>query len=139
MRILIWSILVSALLAISCSVASGGPAARLWVADSRVKSAEIVTDESASSVFTLVLERMMPTPGWTFEIDSVEAEAASSRLTVKLTEVGPDGMVAQVLSPARIEIPLSRIEPGAYFVEIWTRQSPDKPHRPGHALIVIAR
>ena len=139
MRILIWSILVSALLAISCSVASGGPAARLWVADSRVKSAEIVTDESASSVFTLVLERMMPTPGWTFEIDSVEAEAASSRLTVKLTEVGPDGMVAQVLSPARIEIPLSRIEPGAYFVEIWTRQSPANPHQPGHALVVIAR
>lgn len=139
MRILIWSILISALLAVSCSVASGGPAARVWVADTRIKAAEVVSDKSATATFTLVLERVMPTPGWTFKIDSVEADAASSRLTVKLTEVGPDGMVAQVLSPARIEIPLGQIEPGAYFVELWTRQSPAKPHQPGHALVVIAR
>ena len=139
MRILIWSILISALLAVSCSVASGGPAARVWVADTRIKAAEVVSDKSATATFTLVLERVMPTPGWTFKNDSVEADAASSRLTVKLTEVGPDGMVAQVLSPARIEIPLGQIEPGAYFVELWTRQSPAKPHQPGHALVVIAR
>ena len=139
MRILIWSILVSALLAISCSVASGGPAGRAWVAETRVKSAEIVSDKSAAAIFTLVLEREMPTPGWTFQIDSVEADAASSRLTVKLTEVGPDGIVAQVLSPARIEIPLGQIEPGTYFVELWTRQTPAKPHQPGHALVIIAR
>lgn len=139
MRVLVWSILVSAMLAISCSVASGGPASRVWVADARVKSAEVVAGKSEAAKFALVVVREMPTPGWTFQIDSVEADAASSRLTVKLTEVGPDGMVAQVLSPAQIEIPLGQIEPGVYFVEIWTRRSPAKPHQPGYSLIIIAR
>ena len=81
----------------------------------------------------------MPTPGWTFLIDSVEADAGSSRLTIKLTEVGPDGIVAQVLTPTRIEVPLGQFESGAYFVELWTRRDPAKPHQPGHALIILAR
>ena len=99
----------------------------------------MVADKADPTQFTLVVERDMPTPGWTFLIDAVEADAVSSRLTIKLTEVGPDGIVAQVLTSARIEVPLGRVEPGAYFVELWTRRDPAKPHQPGHALIILAR
>ena len=87
----------------------------------------------------MVVEREMPTPGWTFDVDSVEADAEASRLTVKLTEIGPTGMVAQVLTKTKAEIPLGVVEPGTYFVEIWTRRGASGAHAPGHALIVIAR
>ena len=139
MRVRTWAILVSAMLAVSCSVTAGGPASRVWVPDTQVGAVEVVADKSDPTRFTLIVERDMPTPGWTFLVDSVEADAGSSRLTIKLTEVGPGGMVAQVLTHARIEVPLGQVESGAYFVELWTRRDPAKPHQPGYALIVLAR
>ena len=139
MRILTWSILVAGIVAISCSVTSGGPASRMWIPDTRVKDAEVVADESKPAKFTLVVNREMPTPGWTFEIDTIEVDADAARVTVKLTEAAPDGIVAQVLTPGRIEVPLGTIEPGAYFVELWIRRQAGKPHQPGHALVVVAR
>lgn len=139
MRVLTWTILVSAMLTVCCSVAAGGPASRVWVPDTGVGAVEVVADKSDPTRFTLIVERDMPTPGWTFLVDSVEADAGSSRLTIKLTEVGPGGMVAQVLTSARIEVPLGQVESGAYFVELWTRRDPAKPHQPGQALIIVAR
>jgi hypothetical protein len=139
MRILSWTILVAGIVAISCSVTAGDPASRMWIPDTRVQGAEVVADESEPTKFTLVVEREMPTPGWTFEIDTIEVDTNAARITVKLTEAAPDGIVAQVLTPGRIEVPLGTIEPGAYFVELWTRREAGKPHQPGHALVVIAR
>jgi len=139
MRALTWSILVAAMLAVSCSMAAGGPASRVWAPDTRVEGVEIVSAKSDPTNFTLLVKRMMPTPGWTFVVDAVEADTGASRLTVKLTEVGPDGIVAQVLTPAQIEIPLGQVAPGAYFVELWSRQTPAKPYQPAHSLVIIAR
>jgi hypothetical protein len=127
-------------LLVACgSATSGGGATKAWVAETEVEKVEVVKNDSGAAGFTLVLEKEMPTPGWTFVVDSVETDAAASRLTAKLTEVGPDGIVAQVLTSARIEIPLGSIEPGAYFVEIWTRRNTQGKHQPGLALIVVAR
>ena len=139
MRIITWSILVAGMVTISCSVTSAGPASRMWIPDTRVQDAEVVADESEPTRFTLVVKREMPTPGWTFQIDSIEVDADTARVIVKLTEVAPGGIVAQVLTPARIEVPLSTIEPGAYFVELWIRRGAAKPHQPGHALVIVAR
>jgi hypothetical protein len=139
MRALNWLVLAGALLAVSGSVAAEGRASRVWAPDTRVNAVEIVADKSDPTSFTMLVKREMPTPGWTFLVDSVEADTGASRLTVKLTEVGPDGIVAQVLTPAQIEIPLGQVAPGAYFVELWTRRSPAKPHQPGHALVILAR
>jgi len=139
MRMLTGSIVVAGLVVISCSVASGGPASRAWIPETRVQGAEVVADESEPTGFTLVVEQEMPTPGWTFQIDIVEVDAESLRVTVKLTEAAPGGIVAQVLTSTRIEIPLGTIEPGAYFVELWTRRDGGKPHQPSHALLMVAR
>jgi hypothetical protein len=139
MRTVTGSFLFAGWVVISCSVASGGPASRAWIPDTTVQGAEVVAEESGPTRFTLVVKREMPTPGWTFQIDTVEVDADSQRVTVKLTEAAPVGMVAQVLTPARIEIPLGTIEPGAYFVELWTRREAGKPHGPSHALLMIAR
>jgi len=139
MRIITWSILVAGMAAISCSVTSGGPASKMWIPETRIRGVEIVADESEPTEFTLVVEREMPTPGWTFQIDTVEVDPDTPRVTVKLTEAAPGGIVSQVLTPARIEIPLGTIEPGTYFVELWTRRDAGKPHQPGDALVIGAR
>jgi len=139
MRMLMGSMVAAGLMVVSCAVASGGGATRVWVADTGVKKVDVVKQETGGGGFTLVVEREMPTPGWTFVVDAVEADAGASRLTAKLTEVGPSGMVAQVLTRERIEIPLGAIEPGAYFVEIWTRRDAAQEHQPGFALVVVAR
>jgi hypothetical protein len=60
-------------------------------------------------------------------------------VTAKITESPPEGIVAQVLTPATIEIPLGSVPPGAYFVEIWVRRDPAGSHEPLHALVINAR
>jgi hypothetical protein len=139
MQIHAWSVVALCGLVLSCSAASGDEATRVWIPDTRIEGGEIIEDKSERSGFTLVLKREMPTPGWTFRIDSVEVDAESQRLTAKLTEVGPEGIVAQVLTPSTIEVPLGKIDPGTYFVELWFRRDPNKRHQPGHAVVVIAR
>lgn len=86
--------------------------------------------------FHLVLSREMPTPGWTFKIDSVEA--SNHRITIKVTEVGPKGMVAQVLSKARLKASLGNLEPATYFVELQLRRNPDSDHTPVQAIVLHA-
>jgi len=139
MRALTGSMIAVGFLVASWSVTSEAAATKVWVAETGVDKVHVVKHDSGAAGFTLVLDKEMPTPGWTFVVDSVEADAAASRLTAKLTEVAPDGIVAQVLTASRIEIPLGSIEPGAYFVEIWTRRDAGGKHKPGLALVVVAR
>ena len=139
MRMLTATFLAAGWVFLSCAVASGGPASRCWIPETRVQGAEIIAHKSTPPTFTLVIEQEMPTPGWTFEIDAVEFDEGAPRVTLKLTEMAPGGIVAQVLTGSRVEIPLGAIEAGAYFVELWTRRDAGKPHQPSHALLIVAR
>ena len=79
----------------------------------------------------------MPTPGWTFEIDSVEI--AGDRIVAKITEVRPDGMVAQMIAPGTARIPLGSLDRGSYVLEIRSRRDRRRDHRPAFAAVVLAR
>jgi hypothetical protein len=114
-------------------------ASRVWIAEEEVDKVEIVAARSEPPTFTLVLVREMPTPGFTWRVDALEADARSRRITARVTETGPAGMVAQVITPTRFELPLGELEPGSYFVELWTRRDASAEHRPAHALVIEAR
>ena len=114
-------------------------ATRLWTAGEELSKVEIAADASAPPRFTLSFVREMPTPGWTCRVDAVELDAPGRRISVRLSDVAPEGMTAQVITPTRFEVPLGSVAPGTYFVEIWTRRDPGREHEPTHALIVKAR
>lgn len=112
----------------------GGEAARgARIREPAFAETEVIASESG---FRLRLIREMPTPGWTFHIDGVERE--NGRITVRATEVRPQGLVAQVLSKARMEVPLGALEPATYFVEIRLRRDPSGEHVPVQAVVLQA-
>jgi len=113
-------------------------ATRVWIPETGYQRIRVVAEESKLPRFTLTLTREMPTPGWTIRIDSVDLDRQNRRITVKATEVGPDGITSQVITPTEFQIPLGTVEPGSYFLELWTRRAEERPHQPTHALILIA-
>lgn len=118
----------------------GNPAAsRMWLAGEELEQAEVVAHETMPPRFTLVLVRGMPTPGWTCTVDAVDVDAANGRIAVRLTEIAPAGIAAQVITPTRFELPLGTVGAGSYFVEVRTRREAGREHRPAHALVLEAR
>jgi len=114
-------------------------ASRVWVAEEEVDKIEIVAGKTEPPSFTLVLVRQMPTPGWTWRVDALDVDAKSRRITARLTETAPQGIVAQVITPTRFELPLGELQAGSYFVELWTRLDAAREHRPARALVLEAR
>jgi hypothetical protein len=96
------------------------PAAALDWARPTLEGAEIHVLESDPPRFELVLTREMPTPGYRFEIDSLEVDAEAGRIVAKVTDVPPDGMVAQVITPTRLRLSLGTLPVGRYVLEIRT-------------------
>ena len=129
------------------TVASAAPAeprpapraARAWIVEEEVNKVEIVAARTEPPTFTLVLVREMPTPGFTWRVDALDVDVRGRRITARLTESAPQGIVAQVITPTRFELPLGEIEPGSYFVELWSRRDAAGEHRPAHALVLEAR
>ena len=100
---------------------------------------EVVLLKTLPPGFELVLVRNMPSPGWQFEIDALEVNTDSGRIVARVTEVRPEGMVAQVISPTRLKLPLGKLAAGYYVLELWTRRGTDREHVPAHAMILHAR
>lgn len=117
----------------------GERATRLTVREPGFSRAEIVVLKSLPPKFELVLQREMPTPGWSFEQDDVEVDAEAGRIVVRLSEIAPKGVVTQVLTLTACRIPLGTLEPGRYVVEIRLRRGSSGRHEPVHALVVEAR
>jgi len=115
------------------------PASRVWLSGEEFEKVEIVTEKTLPPRFTLALVREMPTPGWTCQVDSVEIDASSHRISVRLTDVAPAGITAQVITPTRFDVPIGSVATGTYFVEIWTRRDPGREHGPAHAMVLTAR
>jgi hypothetical protein len=115
-----------------------GAATRMWIPETGYQKIRVVAEDSMPPRFTLTLTREMPTPGWTIRIDSVDVDRENRRITVKATEEGPDGITSQVITPTEFQIPFGTVEPGSYFLELWTRRAEERPHQPAHALILLA-
>ena len=121
------------------SAGEPGAAERMWVVGWEGERAAVAEATGDPVEFTLVLSREMPTPGWSFEVDSVEVDGAGQRIVVALTERRPTGMVAQVLTTTEFRIPLGNPGRGTYFVEIRARPDAETPYQPAHALVIRAR
>ncbi len=139
MQVLVSIALISCVAAQDAEVSPAAAATKMWVPETGFERARVVAAKSMPPQFTLVMQREMPTPGWTFRIDSLDIDQQHRRIAVQLTEVAPTGITTQVITPTPLELPLGTVEPGHYFVELSTRRAVDQPHEPAHALVVIAR
>ena len=131
-----WSIVLAA-----AAVWAGGtgPATRLTVAEPEFRDPEIVVAKSTPPRLEIVFVRDMPTPGWKFSVDAVEVDEASSRITARISDIPPDGAVAQMITPTKCRVPLGKLSPGAYALELWVRRGETGPHALKQALVVHAR
>ena len=138
MRTLFWT----TLLTLSATTwAGGGPveprATSIRLIESTFGNPEIVVGTSMPPQFDITFKREMPTTGWDHVLDSVTVD--SGRIVVKLTEVRPLGTVAQVITPTTFRLPLGRLTPGRYLLELWVRRGTDHPHALSQALVLAAR
>jgi hypothetical protein len=113
-------------------------ATKMIVLRSAFYEPQIVMLKSYPPQFQLVLKRKMPTPGWTFQIDEVDVDEAAGRVVARVTETGPDGIVAQVITETQCRIPLGTVAGGDYIVEVWSRRDAGQPHRPVQAFVLSA-
>ena len=94
--------------------------------------------ESYPPQFEIVLSRDMPTPGYTFRIDSLEVDEQRGRIVAKVTEVTPQGMVAQVITKTELRLHVGSLRARRYVVEIWTRRGADAEHALVQAMVLVA-
>ena len=130
------------LLAIQPADAGGEPATPAATSLTVVRSEaadpfKLVKLEGSPPTFVAEFTQQMPTPGWTFRIDSVETHG--DRIVAKLTEIRPQGMVVQMIAPGTAKIPLGPFTRGRYVLEIRSRRNPQADHRPAFATVLLAR
>ena len=140
MRALIWTTLF--VLAVSAQ-AGGGPmeprATALSVVEPTFESPKILVATSNPPQFEITFRRRMPTPGWQHTIDNVTVDPEKRRIVAKVTEVPPTGVAAQMITPTDCRVPLGRLSPGRYSLELWVRRGTEQPHTLSQALVVVAR
>lgn len=125
------------------SIAAAGapdapPATRLVVPEPAFYGATTTAAGTDVSRFRVVFKRDMPTPGYRFEVDGVEVDTVAGRIEVRVTEVAPDGMVAQVITPAELAIQLGPLDVRTYVLEIRLRRRGESDYRLSHATVLSA-
>ena len=113
-------------------------ATRLTVPDPPFRNAQVVMAKSKPPQFRVNLTRDMPTPGWKFEIESVEVDAEAGRILVRVTEQAPHGMVAQMIKPTRLSLDLGVLAPGRYVLELWVRRGAKNEYHRLQAMVLVA-
>lgn len=125
MRIPVALAAIPILLCLAC-VAKGQPvettAKGLLVKEAPFGDPEIVVLKSMPPQFEVVFEREMPTPGWKFDIDEISTDPQTSRIVVRVTEVRPGGIAAQVMTPTKLKVALGTLPRGQYFLELQVRR-----------------
>ena len=94
----------------------------LTILPAEIRDLSVIVKESNPPQFALHGVRDMPTPGWSFIVDRVEVDTREGRILVKITDVGPQGIVPQVITPTKIEMHLGKLRVGRYCVEVRTRR-----------------
>lgn len=135
-----FAVVSMALLVLACTArfAQERKAMQLRVEPALFDEPRVEMAKSLPPQFSLTLSREMPTPGFSFTVDSVEVDPEARRIVARVTEQAPKGMVAQVLTPAWFKLDLGAIEPGRYFLELYLRDDPGAKHRPAQAVLLDA-
>jgi hypothetical protein len=118
---------------------AGSRATSLTIAHAAFHDPQVLVAKSMPPQFEIVLTREMPTPGWSFVVDSLTVEKTSGRIVAKLSEIGPTETTAQVITPTQCRLQLGALEPGSYLLELWRRRGASGAHVLTQALVVIAR
>jgi len=123
--------------------AGGGPteprATSLTLVEATFERAQVIVATSMPPQFEISFTRNMPTTGWDHVVDSVTVDQETRRIVAQVTEIRPSGISAQVITPTKCRMPLGRLAPGRYLLELWVRRGADQPHTLAQALVVIAR
>ena len=132
------------LLVLFVTVRAGGGSAEpratsLTLVEATFESPQIIVATSMPPQFEISFRRNMPTTGWDHMVDSVTVDQETRRIVAKVTEVHPGGTSAQVITPTKCRVPLGRLAPGRYLLELWVRRGADQPHTLAQALVVNAR
>ena len=135
--------LTALLLAVGCAAAGAGstdrPYARsLMIPESALERPEIVLSKTNPPGFHLSFKRNMPTPGWKIEVDAIDVDEKTRKIVARLTEVRPEGMAAQVITPTRFAIELGQLRSGRWLLEVWVRRSEKGKHQLQQALVLNA-
>jgi len=130
------------LLALVCAVLAAAPLAAAEIATSVSVPEPAFYDpvvkraDEPRSGFELQLTRDMPTPGWRFDIESVHVD--EGRIHVELSEGGPEGISAQVITRTRCTIAIGELAPGRYVLELWLPRNGTGDHYPAQVLFLQA-
>ena len=114
------------------------PAKRIAIVPSPFTDLKLAPATDGEAGFVLTLKRDMPTPGWQVTVDEVDIDVDAGRITVRLTDAGPKGMVAQVITPTTFTVPLGALPKGTWVLEVHGRRKVGAPHRVETARIVKA-
>ena len=128
---------------LAACAASPGDAGEPRLASALLRVPEVyrldaVEEGAGPGRFAIVLERDAPTPGWTAAVDEVGVDPDRGRIRVDLTESAPSGMVAQVITPLRVEVGIEAVPEGTYVLEVRSRRAADRPFRTVHVSVLSA-
>ena len=112
------------------------PASSLEIPEPSFRQPVVNVLESHPVRFVLVFEQQMPTPGWRTEVDSVEVD--QGRIVVEITSKRPEGIVAQVITSAKLRVPLGSLKQGRYVLELRIRPDEAQAYQIAHVLVVVA-
>jgi len=128
-------------LTVACGSVVGSddrPALKLEVVEPVFGSPQIVVLKSMPPQFDLTLVREMPSAGWKLEVDAIDVDADAQRIVARVTEVAPQGMAAQVLTPTWLRLSLGALKPADYVLEIRIRRGTDGEYVLAQALALHA-
>jgi hypothetical protein len=135
-----WLALLVAPAAIAAAEPAGdAQALALVLAEPAFRDVEIVVAPSVPPGFDLLLVRDMPTPGWSCVADAVEVDAEERRIVARLTERGPEGAAAQVVTATTCRVRVGPLVRGPWLVELWLRRGTDAHHARVQAFVARAR
>ena len=134
------SFILSLLVLLACAprYAEERKAMRLEPLEPAFEPPQIEMAKTMPPRFSVALEREMPTPGYTFTVDGLDVDPEARRIVARVTQHRPEGMVAQVLTPAWLKLDLGVLEPGRYFLELYLREDAGGKHRPAQAILLEA-
>jgi hypothetical protein len=105
-----------------------GKAKRLVRSEASFYDLEIVAAKSMPPQFQIVLTRDMPTAGWNLEVDALEVDEEARRIVARISERGPQGVSAQVVTPAKLHLEVGTLDSGPWLLEIRSRRSAEGPY-----------
>lgn len=114
------------------------PANSLHFVEPTVHSLELSGLRTHPPQFVLRGQRTMPTPGWTMHVDEVTIDVHAHLVTVKLTDMPPEGMGIQMVGETPLTVQLGALRTGRYAVQLYSRRSPPEPYQLLQSVVVEA-